>query len=243
MILNNILTVFNINLFLQGFHSVALVAICDASYRFTYLDIGAYGSEGDCSIFKNSNFGKAVLNDSLCFPPNATVNGIKLPYYFVADDAFPLCKRIMKPFSGRQLSDEEAVFNYRLSRARRCIENAFGILCSKWACLKKTLYCSPDRAQRIMTACCLLHNFLLNNKSQTYCPDSYTDKLTEDGTLIEGEWRRRVNQRDDSLFHTSLPSHVGRSNDYGKFMRNQIKDYVNSDVGALPWQRQSAFVE
>ncbi|XP_021699796.1 putative nuclease HARBI1 [Aedes aegypti] len=138
----------------KGFHSLALMAICDASYRFTYLDVGAYGSEGDCNIFKESKFGTDVLHDRLDFPENATVNGVKLPFFYVADDAFPLCKRIIKPYSKKNLSAEERIFNYRLSRARRCIENAFGLLCSKWACLKKTLYCSPDRAQKIISACC-----------------------------------------------------------------------------------------
>ncbi|XP_021709737.1 putative nuclease HARBI1 [Aedes aegypti] len=121
----------------KGFFSLVILAICDASYKFTFLDIGAYGSESDCSVFSESNFGKDVLNDRLCFPKDATLNGVKLPFFFVADDAFPLCKRIMKPYSSRGFTDEEKIFNYRLSRARRCIENAFGILCAKWACLKK----------------------------------------------------------------------------------------------------------
>lgn len=141
-----------------------MLAICDASYRFKYLDVGAYGSEGDCNILKHSKFGSDVLQDRLRFPENATVNGVKLPFFFVADDAFPLCKRIMKPYGHKNLSEQERIFNYRLSRARRCIKNAFGLLCSKWACLKKTLYCSPDRAQTIITACCMLQIFFNNSE-------------------------------------------------------------------------------
>ncbi|XP_062556918.1 putative nuclease HARBI1 [Armigeres subalbatus] len=143
----------------KGFHSLVLLAVCDATYRFTYVDVGAYGSEGDCNIFRNSQFGRNVLNDRFPFPANAMLNGVSLPFFFVADDAFPLCKRIMKPFNNKNMPTEEVIYNYRLSRARRCIENAFGLLCTKWACLKKTLYCGPDRAQKIMAACCMLHNF------------------------------------------------------------------------------------
>ncbi|KAJ8874497.1 hypothetical protein PR048_025357 [Dryococelus australis] len=53
---------------------------------------------------------------------------VDMPYGIVADDAFPLSPNIMKPFSQRWLSHERRVFNYRLSWARRIVENIFGNL-------------------------------------------------------------------------------------------------------------------
>ena len=51
---------------------------------------------------------------------------------FVAGDAFALNENMLKPFIGSKLTVNQGIFNYRLSRARRIIENTFGILSSKW---------------------------------------------------------------------------------------------------------------
>ena len=41
----------------------------------------------------------------------------------------------MKPFSKRNLTEEQRVFNYRLFRARRVSENAFGIMAVRFLCI------------------------------------------------------------------------------------------------------------
>ena len=45
--------------------SVALMALIDHQYRFTYVDVGNYGSNSDSGIFRNSNFGKKFLTEQL----------------------------------------------------------------------------------------------------------------------------------------------------------------------------------
>ena len=50
----------------------------------------------------------------------------------------------MKPYPGRNLEEVNLVFNYRLSRARRTSENAFGILSGRFQVFKKPNYTSPD---------------------------------------------------------------------------------------------------
>ena len=111
--------------------SIVLMALVDADYKFIYVDIGASGRNSDGGIFQNCTLGKSLSGDKLQLPPpkplpNADHLG-DLPYVIVADEAFPLQTSIMRPFPGKNLSYEKASFNYRLSRARRIVENAFGI--------------------------------------------------------------------------------------------------------------------
>ena len=100
----------------QGFHSIVLMAVADADYKFLYTDIEAYGSEGDSSIFRSCWFGKSLLEKTLPIPRPMTVYGREIPHVFLADDAFPLMPNIMKPFKPKSqatLSKEERIFNYR----------------------------------------------------------------------------------------------------------------------------------
>lgn len=102
------------------------MAVADADYKFLYIDVGAYGSEGDGSVFFKTDFGESILNNTIELPEDVEVANTKMPFVFVSDDAFPLSERIMKPFSkprGRPFNDSEKIFNYRLSRARRCGES------------------------------------------------------------------------------------------------------------------------
>lgn len=57
---------------------------------------------------------------------------------FIGDEAFPLKTYLMRPIPGRSLDNQQQkVYNYRVSRARRTIENAFGILVARWRVLKR----------------------------------------------------------------------------------------------------------
>lgn len=65
--------------------------------------------------------------------------------------AFPLKPYMMRPYPKRDLSRPELIFNYRLSRARRVVENAFGILTTKWRVLRRSLCYSSNNAEVIVS--------------------------------------------------------------------------------------------
>ncbi|KAA5655469.1 transposase family protein, partial [Pseudomonas aeruginosa] len=86
----------------KKYYSLILLAIADADYCFTAIDVGAYGSNSDSSVFKNSNFGKRFLNNQMHLPESATLPDYEevgpLPFVFVGDEAFPLMEHLMRPY-------------------------------------------------------------------------------------------------------------------------------------------------
>ncbi|CAI6371886.1 unnamed protein product [Macrosiphum euphorbiae] len=79
------------------------MAICDANYCFTFIDVGAFGNFSDSSVFKNRKFFEKLENETLSIPqpkplPGDNENG-PLPYVILADEAFGVSKTILRPYA------------------------------------------------------------------------------------------------------------------------------------------------
>ena len=225
----------------KGTHSIVLLAICDANYNFTFVDIGDNGCHSDAGVFSNSSFGKAMDNNQLHIPPPSQVSStLKSPYLFVGDEAFPLKTYMLRPYPGRFLNDKKRVFNYRLSRARRTIENAFGILAARWGIYRRPIHAQPNKVEALVKATCCLHNFLKVGEShmsparRTYCPNQYVDSEDRLGQITLGQWR---NTADQSTGMTPI-ARTG-ANCYTQTasqLRDNFADYFISLDGKVPWQ-------
>lgn len=147
----------------KSFFSTVLLAVCDASYSFICVDIGAYGKSSDSAVFNNSILYKNLVENKLNIPgpkPISTAETTCFPHIIVGDEAFGIMNNVMRPYSGRHLTYKKKIFNYRLSRARRYIECTFGILANKWRIFHKPLNVNMDFAEEIIKACCILHNYV-----------------------------------------------------------------------------------
>ena len=219
----------------KHYHSMVLLALCDAKYCFTLVDIGGFGRDNDAGIFAESSFGNALLENKLDLPVAEEVNGHKLPYVIVADDIFPLKPWLMKPYGGQNIPETSRIYNYRLSRARRTIENAFGILSAKWRIFRRPIRASPSTVEGIIKATVCLHNYLRLTDNANYTPQGFCDSLSWDGSIIEGDWRN-ILESDGNIFR---PVSRFGSNNYSfdaKSVRTDFENYFCSPAGSVSWQ-------
>lgn len=202
----------------KKFFSTVLLAVVDARYRFIIVDVGAYGRNSDGGILMNSEFGRHLQHKMLNIPPNKCLPGTtdEMPHVFVADEAFPLSQNIMRPYPGNQLpgNQDKRVFNYRLSRARRIVENAFGILQNKFEVFQKKLRIQPKYLDYVILACICLHNYVIDDVS--------TNMSLPPNSILEN-------------VITNNRNNDGQVMD-GLITREKFKNYFNSENGSVHWQ-------
>jgi hypothetical protein len=131
----------------------------------------------------------------------------------------------MKPYSRRNLTAEEQIANYRISRARRTSENAFGMLANVFRAFHTPIYLQPSKAAKVVLACCALHNYLRSGSNGC---GSTAEDCTRDEEISSNLFSLKVKQTNFSQA--------------AKDTREHLKVYFSS-VGRFEWQdkQSSAF--
>lgn len=136
---------------IKKIYSIVLLAVVDSAYKFLYVDVGAISFESDCGVFAHTKLAELLDKHQSNLPPAEVLSqapqGRAVDNFIVGDDAFPLPNYLMKPFPRRGLTKEERIFNYRLSRGRRTVENAFGILPNRFRVFHTSICLKSDRAE------------------------------------------------------------------------------------------------
>lgn len=116
------------------------------------------------------------------------------------------------------------VFNYRLSRARQCVECAFGILSARFRVFKRPFECKLETIDKVVLATTVLHNYLRSKKLIEINPSEEDNELACSSL--------------ESIF-VDLPQNRARSSRAAFLIREQFKDCFNSPQGSVEWQQRA----
>ena len=219
----------------KKFHSIVLMAVADANYKFVYVDIGTEGGAGDAATWYKCTLNQALETNRVGFPEDSPLpnDDTPIPFHLVGDDAFALKTWLMKPYSHQSQVYHEKIYSYRLSRARRVVENAFGLLQARMRVFGTTMQQQPP-VVRIVTMCgCVMHNLILDRY-----PNAVFEVDNEDAehNLIPGAWRQEQNIMEGLL--------NPRGHNYtrqAKAVRDYLAQYYCSEAGAVPWQERIVY--
>lgn len=214
----------------NSYSNAILMAIVNDNFEFIYVSISANSRPNDSGIWESSNFNYKLQTNALNIPTDYTTSipSFKLPYVFIGDKSFPLRNNLLRPFAIRSLPYDEKAFNYRLSRARRVIENTFAVLTNRFQCFQRPIALDKDRVDVILLAACTLHNFLLRN-ARDYVDLSVLDyEDTENGVVIRGTRLESAALLDLTLTTTSTTNN-------GKIVRNEFKRFF-ANAGKVAFQ-------
>ena len=172
----------------KGFFRMVLLAVCDAGYCFTLF-------YNDCGVLANSFSGKGLESNKIQLPPDEPLDGCLFspqPYYLLGDDIFPLKKWSIKPYPGKNMTEEQKIYNYC---CRRVIENAFDILSARWRVFHRPIRGNVKHVERYVLSALALNNYLRQTSSASNTPNGFVDSEECDGSIHLGEWRNRDNRQ------------------------------------------------
>ncbi|XP_050715779.1 uncharacterized protein LOC126998330 [Eriocheir sinensis] len=224
----------------KGHSSIILMALVDANYKFLYVDVSTNGSVSDSEAWDKCTL-KAVLENNdvqVPSPEKLPFSQRMTPFVIIADDAFPLKPWIMKPYPGKDLCMDKLIHNYRLSRAKRLSENAFGILVSRFQIFRQPIRTSPECVEKIALATTVLHNYLCVSSHQTYAPLELLDREDiSNRKMVAGQWRDHTCGALENLHAQGR-----RPTQVAIYVRNTFCDYFNNE-GKVPWQEDMVFMQ
>ncbi|XP_061716935.1 uncharacterized protein LOC133524806 [Cydia pomonella] len=210
-------------------HSMVLLAIVDAKYRFLLVDFGTNGRVSDGGVLLNTKFYEKLERKTLNIPTAERLHPRILPYVFVADDAFPLRKDMIKPFRQNDLDSRiKKIYNYQTSRARRIVENAFGIIAARFRIYRTQMNLSPETIGSVVRATCALHNYLTSSSLSYASSECFDIENFEEGTITSGLTTRA------STLEPLQRTIQGRAPQIANQIRSQFMTYFVSE-GKVPW--------
>jgi len=138
----------------------------------------------------------------------------------------------MRPYPrSSNLDLKKKVFNYRLSRARKVVESAFGILVARWRIFKRPINTDVSRAEKLVLATICLHNFIITREIK---------KPPQQRRYLQ------YNEYDEQLISYMRPNIINTTNEevisaknLAGIFRERFAEYFFNE-GAVEWQWEKA---
>nr|CAI5870097.1 unnamed protein product [Callosobruchus analis] len=216
----------------KQYFSIVLLGMADANYCPIFAEVGCQGRTSDVGVLRNSLLGHKLQNNQLNLPPARALENrtMEVPFVFIGDDAFSLHDNLFKAYP---VELKERI-HQAVCRARRVIENVFGIISAVFRVLRKPMFLLPEKSTKVILACIYLHSFLRKSRESrnVYTPPGTFDEYQEE-KIIPGAWR----QQNDEL-QSFLPlQKVPRSAAHCEAIRNEFDEYFSNE-GSVTWQHK-----
>jgi len=112
----------------KGYHSILLQVVYDAKYQFLDCFVGWPGSANDARVWNNSPIGNTLQSNADFLPINS---------HLLGDCAYPLNTFLLTPYHNNgHLSAKQKQYNIKLSSKRVVVEQAIGLLKSRFRRLR-----------------------------------------------------------------------------------------------------------
>lgn len=146
--------------------------------KFVDVFIGWPGATHDARVWKNSQIFSRLQN-----------NPLDNEYHLLGDSAYPITASLLAPFKDNgHLSIKQRTFNRILSSTRVIIEQAFGLLKTRFRRLKYLDVNEIKNASRIVYVGCILHNICqMNGDDLLLAPGEFFDDPDNGGHNEDAE--------------------------------------------------------
>lgn len=176
-------------------------------------------------IFSKCLLGKAIKENLFDAPAPQKLpdSDVVLPYVVLGDEAFPLLNNLMKPYPRNQslVDRTKAIYNYRLSRARRMVENAFGILTHRFRIFSTPIHLNVCTLENAVTSACIIHNMLMDEKAHAEYDDPDNSFGFNEENLVSMDNCEEIEPQQEPIE-----------------IRNRFREYFTT-VGAVSWQNET----
>ncbi|XP_034253687.1 putative nuclease HARBI1 [Thrips palmi] len=205
------------------------MVICDDNLLIRDMHIGEVGSMHDSRVFRRSPLYQRLLHDE--------ENELLAPdQHIIGDKAYTLTDFVMTPFRNRgNLTPEQRAFNYALCRSRARIEHCFGKAFMQWRRMKMLHVLNHEIAIDHITACFVLHNFMILNGEQLIDWDDPTLTFEEGNGDDDDDDDEDEDRRDDED-DPDVPMNqlLRRARARGREKRNELVNVIYNRLEEVP---------